>query len=85
MRTTGISHKIEELIINAKDKITFVSPYLKFPKTLYQRQQEMADVGVKIRFIYGKSESSKEQDNLLTKLQNISIYYLTIYMLNVIW
>jgi HKD family nuclease len=76
LRTNGISHKVEEIIINAKDQLTFISPYLKFPKMLYERIQEKADEGVKIRFVYGKSELSKDQDVLLRKLKNTSIFYL---------
>jgi hypothetical protein len=33
LTTTGISHKIENIILNAKKNLILVSPYLKISKT----------------------------------------------------
>ncbi|RZK12772.1 MAG: hypothetical protein EOO46_01855 [Flavobacterium sp.] len=76
LRTSGISFKIEEIIINAKENLTLVTPYLKFPKTLYERLREKSESGLKITFIYGKSELSQEQEEFLSRIKNIEVFFL---------
>jgi hypothetical protein len=76
LRTSKISSYIEDIIVNAKEQITFVTPYLKFNKTIFGRLVEKDDKGVKVVFVYGKSKLQDDQELLLRKLKNVSVFYL---------
>jgi phosphatidylserine/phosphatidylglycerophosphate/cardiolipin synthase-like enzyme len=76
LRTSKIASHIEDIIVDAKEHITFVTPYLKFTKTLYERLVEKDEAGVKIIFVYGKKNLQYDQEKLLKNLKNISIYFL---------
>lgn len=75
LRTSGISHKIEEIIINAKDELVIVSPYLKLSNNLYERLKEKSDEGIRINFVYGKSELSTAEQGKIERLRTIKMYY----------
>lgn len=75
LRTNGISHKIEEIIVNAKVELVIVSPYLKISNNLFERLKEKSDKGVRIEFIYGKSELSPAERRKVESLRTINLYY----------
>ena len=74
--TIGSSHKIEQVISEAREFIVIVTPYLKITKSLLSRLFQADKRGVKILLIYGKNEISKEQSLKLKSFQNINIYFL---------
>lgn len=75
LRTNGISFKIEEIIIGAREQLVIVSPYLKISNNLYERLKEKSDEGVRIDFIYGKSELSSAERSKIDTLESINLYY----------
>ncbi|MDD2981895.1 MAG: phospholipase D family protein [Crocinitomicaceae bacterium] len=75
LRTSGISHQIEEIIINAKEKLVIVSPYLKLTENLFERLKEKDLEEIELIFIYGKSELNENEKRKLDSLQNLSLYY----------
>ncbi len=56
LTTSGTSHHIENIIIDAKTKLVLVSPYLQISKTFYERLKDASNKGVQIKIIYGKDE-----------------------------
>ncbi|MFD3003495.1 phospholipase D family protein [Pontibacter toksunensis] len=75
LRTSGISHKIEDIIVEAKEELVIVSPYLKISNNLFERFKEKSEEGVKINFIYGKSELTQVERNKIEGLKTINPYY----------
>ena len=75
LTTTGISHHIENIIVEAKSKLVLVSPYLKIHKTFYERLKDVSNRGVKIIIIYGKDELKPNERNSLAELKNIELHY----------
>jgi len=63
LTTSGTSHHIENIIMEAKQKLLLVSPYLKLSKTLHERLKDASERGVKIKIIYGKDELKPNESN----------------------
>lgn len=77
LRTSGISYNIEEIVLNARNKLVLVTPYIKFSQILYERLQERAIAGVEIIIVYGKSELTREQEKSIKSIRGISLYFLS--------
>lgn len=75
LTTSGTSHHIENIIMEAKQKLFLVSPYLKLSKTLHERLKDSSERGVKIKIIYGKDELKPNESNSLASLKNVELYY----------
>ena len=75
LTTSGTSHHIENIIMEAKQKLLLVSPYLKLSKTLHERLKDASERGVKIKIIYGKDELKPNESNSLASLKNVELYY----------
>jgi hypothetical protein len=75
LTTSGTSHHIENIIIEAKSKLVLVSPYLQISKTLYERLKDASNRGVQITIIYGKDELKPNERNSLAQLKNIGLFY----------
>jgi hypothetical protein len=75
LTTNGTSYHIENIIIEAKHKLTLVSPYLQLSKTFYERLKDATNKGVKIQIIYGKDELKPNERNSLAELKNIELFY----------
>lgn len=75
LTTSGTSHHIENIIMNAKKKLYLVSPYLQLSKTFYERLKDASTNGVEISIIYGKDELKPNEANSLAKLKNVKLYY----------
>lgn len=75
LRTSGISHHIEQIILQAQKELVLVSPYLKLSKTFMERLNDASANGVNIKIIYGKSELKDDQLNSLQALKNTQLYY----------
>ena len=74
--TIGSSHRIEQVISEAREHIVIVTPYLKITAPLLSRLMQADKRGVKILLIYGKNEISKEQKEKLKSFQNLNLYFL---------
>jgi hypothetical protein len=75
LRTSGISYQIEDIIINAKEKLIIISPYLKLTDNLFERLKEKDSENIELIFIYGKSELNENEKRKLHSLKNLSLYY----------
>lgn len=75
LTTTGTSHHIENIIIDASNKLILVSPYLQLSKTLFERLKDASAKGVKIKIIYGKDDLKPNERNSLAELKNVDLYY----------
>ncbi|MCP2045052.1 phospholipase D family protein [Pontibacter sp. HSC-36F09] len=75
LRTAGISYKIEDIIVNAKEELVIVSPYLKISNNLFERLKEKSDDGVRIDFVYGKSELLPVERRKIEGLRTINLYF----------
>ena len=75
LTTKGTSHQIDQIIMNAKDKLVLVSPYLSISKYLLERLRDANRLGVEITLIYGKVKDQPEEMQNLQDLQRLSVYY----------
>jgi phosphatidylserine/phosphatidylglycerophosphate/cardiolipin synthase-like enzyme len=75
LTTTGISHNIENIILEAKAKLILVSPYLQISKTLFERLKDADGRGVTIKIIYGKDQLQSSEKKLLASLNKIELYF----------
>ena len=75
LTTNGTSHRIENIIIEAKKELFLVSPYLQISKTFFERLKDAANKGVKIKIIYGKDELKPNERNSLAELKNLELFY----------
>lgn len=75
LTTNGTSYNIENIIIEAKSKLTLVSPYLQISKTFYERLKDASNKGVSIKIIYGKDELKPNERNSLAELKNVELFY----------
>lgn len=77
LTTRGNSYEIENIINNAKNRVTLISPYVKIPDTLFQNLKVAADRNeVEIRLVYGKDELKPDVKNQLKQLNNLSLRFL---------
>jgi len=76
LTTSGTSHHIENIIMNAKKKLYLVSPYLQISRILFERLNDASVRGVEIKIIYGKDELKQSETKLLAGLKNVKLYYL---------
>lgn len=74
LTTNGISHQIENIIINAEKELTLVSPFLQLSKTFYERLKDVAENGVVIRIVYGKDELKPNERNSLADIEYHSAF-----------
>lgn len=75
LTTSGTSHHIENIIMNAEKKLYLVSPYLQLSKTFYERLNDTSIKGVEITIIFGKNELKPNEANSLAKLKNVTLYF----------
>lgn len=74
LTTKAIAFHIEEIIKTAKEHICIITPYLKLSNTFYERLYEASGKGLDIDFVYGKTELTKHDKELINSL-NINIYF----------
>ncbi len=70
LTTNGTSYHLEKIIIEARKKLTLISPYLKISQTLHERLKDCSARGVSITIIYGKDELKPNEKSSLSKLEN---------------
>ena len=73
--TKGISHRIDEIIAEAKSKVILISPYLKISSLFQSRIKEASNRGVSITIVYGKDELKKEERETLSKVDNLELFF----------
>jgi hypothetical protein len=75
LTTVGNSFYIEQIILNAKNSLTLVTPYLKLSKNLIERIADAENRRVKITLIYGKSALHVNEHKKLNALKNLELYF----------
>jgi len=71
----GISHNIQCIISEAKQRIILVTPYLKIAEPLYERLVQADRNKVEITIVYGKQELHKKQESQLRELSNCRLLF----------
>jgi len=75
LKTTGVSHYLEELVDNAQDKLVLISPYLKINDRIKEQLEEKNRMKIDVRIVYGKNELQPEENNWLKDLDYITSSY----------
>jgi hypothetical protein len=66
---------IEKLIEDARERITLISPFWRFPENLYQRLVQAGRRGVLIRIVFGKEELETSQRGLMEQLEHLELFF----------
>jgi hypothetical protein len=75
LTTRGTSFHIENIILEVKNQLTLVSPFLQLSKTLFERLKDASNRGVEILIIYGKDDLKPNEKNSLAELKTIRLYF----------
>lgn len=75
LTTSGTSHYLEKIIIEAETEMTLVSPYLQISKILLERLKEAAANKVVVRIIYGKDKLNRNERNALEEIATLELYF----------
>ena len=75
LTTHATTAQIERLIIDARDRLVLISPYLRWSPLLYERLVEADRRSVHTVFVYGKAELHADQRALLARLTHLSLYF----------
>lgn len=74
LRTSGINHKLDEIIINAKEHLLILSPYVQVSDNLLSRLIEAGQNNIKINFVYGKKEKQVGMKKL-ERVPNLKLFF----------
>ncbi len=75
LKTTGVSHYLEELVEDARDRLILISPYLKINDRIKEQLEEKNRMKIDVRIVYGKNELQPEENNWLKDLEYITSSY----------
>ena len=75
LTTTGISHKLEEIIRNAEEQLWIISPFLKINQQIKERLEDRSRSNIDIRVIYGKNDLQPEEKKWLDSMNSIQTFY----------
>jgi hypothetical protein len=75
LTTQGTSYHLENVIINAKEWLILISPYLNITENFLQRLQDADKRKVKIYIVYGKDELKSEEKSKLQILKNLTLRF----------
>lgn len=75
LTTNGVSSYLERIIVEAREDLIIISPYLKISKTFYERLKDASFRGIRIRLVYGKDELKPNEKNSLAGLDKIKLYF----------
>ncbi len=74
LRTSGINHKLDEIIINAKEHLLILSPYVQVSDNILNRLLETIPNNIKINFVYGRKEKQTGMKKL-ERLTNLNLFF----------
>jgi hypothetical protein len=75
LTTRKVSSCLEDIIIEAKNQLILLSPFLQISKVLFERLKDASNRGVEILVVYGKDELKPNEKNSLAELKNLRLYY----------
>jgi len=71
LNTSGVTHRLEQLIDDAKKQLILISPYLKINERIKTKLVDKDRFKIDIRLIYGKSELQPVERNWLNSLKYV--------------
>lgn len=74
LTTAATSFYIEEIINEAENNLTLITPYLSLSNNLFERLVDADSRGVVINLVYGKSELSVNEKSKL-KIPKMDLHY----------
>jgi len=74
LTTSAVASELEAILINAKRKVTLVSPYLKFSDTFIQRLQDATRKGVHLYIVYREDDLQAATRDVFHSLDNLHLY-----------
>ncbi len=75
LTTHATAANIENIILNANEKLVLISPYLQLSIAFFGRLKEEDEKGVKTVIVYGKDQLKPEEKSQLLKLKNLSLFF----------
>jgi len=75
LTTSATTYLIEELIRNAEQRVTLISPYLKFNARIRQLIEDRAACGICFDIVYGKKKLNEAEEQWLAGLPGLSLYF----------
>lgn len=75
LTTKGMASAIENLIIEAKEKLIIVSPYLQVSETFQRRLKDASTRGITVQILYGKDKLKSVEKTKLKEISNLELYY----------
>lgn len=75
LTTIGTSYYIERIILDARESLILVTPYLSLSKNLIDRLKDADRNNIKTTLIYGKNELSEKERKKIESFKNIEIYF----------
>ncbi len=76
LTTTGVSNRLEQIILGAKDKVIIISPYLKINDRLKGYLEDKDRMKINIHVVYGKNELQPAESTWLQNLNFTHTYFL---------
>ena len=73
--TTGVSYHLEQIIKNAKGRLTIISPFLKINDRIKSLLEDQNRLKIDIRIVYGKIELQPDENDWLKALDFIRLSF----------
>ena len=75
LKTNGISHHLDLMVDNAKEKLYLVSPYLKFNERIRKSLEDADRRKLDFRIVYGKEELVPKEKDWLKSLRSLKLEF----------
>ncbi len=75
LRTSGISAAVETLILEARERLYIISPYLKLSDNIKQLLNDKEREKIEVRIIFGKQELNPTEMSYLQTLKYVRLYF----------
>ncbi len=75
LTTTGVSHRLEELIKSADERLILISPFFKVNNRVKELIEDKDRLKIDVRVVYGKTELHPDQNNWLASLSSVRTSY----------
>ena len=75
LTTTAVSHHLEEIIKNAKDRVLLISPYLKINRRIRDLLEDKDRMKLDVRVVYRNRELQPDENEWLESMASIRTSY----------
>lgn len=69
LNTSGISYHLEEILRNARERLTIISPFVKFNERIRELLQDADRMKLDIRIVYGKKEMAPGEQEWINSMK----------------